>query len=98
MLNKLPPGDRVAVYSVTDQLVLLHDFSTDYGALRAAIDKFDKEFVPTPHWQRGRTLWTARVLSTLLAMTRIAEIWLSGQKIIARFRIQFLYQSPFEKS
>jgi VWFA-related protein len=83
MLSKLPPGDRIAVFAADDQLRLLHDFSTDYGSLRATIGKYDKE----PHANSPITSLRDlddRVLGTLQAMTRIARITKSypGKKIL----------------
>jgi len=40
MLKKLPPGDRIAVFGLDGNLHLLHDFSNDYGSLRAAVDNY----------------------------------------------------------
>jgi VWFA-related protein len=43
MLAKLPPGDRIAILALGDNLHLLHDFSTDYASLRAAVEKYEGE-------------------------------------------------------
>ena len=40
-LASMPPGDRVALYALDDQLVMLHDFTGDTKALRATLDAFD---------------------------------------------------------
>jgi hypothetical protein len=37
MLSKLPAGHRIAIFAFGGLLHLLHDFSTDYGALRTAL-------------------------------------------------------------
>ena len=39
-LNQLQPGDRVAIYTLTDELRVLHDFSSDTSALLAALAKY----------------------------------------------------------
>ena len=74
MLSKLPPGDRIAIFALGDKLHLLHDFSTDYGSLRAAVDKYQAgqpanwvEYFP------GQLSETIRIRDTLQALKQIAE-------------------------
>jgi VWFA-related protein len=43
MLSKLPPGDCIAIFALGDNFHLLHDFSTDYASLRAAVEKYEGE-------------------------------------------------------
>jgi VWFA-related protein len=47
MLSKLPAGHRIAIFAFGGLLHLLHDFSTDYGALRTALGKYEGELPPT---------------------------------------------------
>jgi VWFA-related protein len=44
MLEKLPQGvDRIAIFTLGDDLKLLHDFSADTASLRRAVDHYDGE-------------------------------------------------------
>jgi VWFA-related protein len=44
MLAKLAPNtDRIAIFTLGDELHLLHDFSTDTASLREAVDHYDGE-------------------------------------------------------
>jgi VWFA-related protein len=45
----LKPGDRVAVYTLTNQLRVLHDFTTDIGVLKNSLDRKGKS--PDPATQ-----------------------------------------------
>jgi uncharacterized protein (TIGR03437 family) len=48
MLSQLPPGNRVAIFALDDNLHLLHDFTGDYSSLRAAVDRYESE--PVSNW------------------------------------------------
>ncbi|HEX4133638.1 MAG TPA: VWA domain-containing protein [Bryobacteraceae bacterium] len=43
MLETLPPGDHIAIFALGDRLRLLHDFSTDYAALRNSVTSYNGE-------------------------------------------------------
>jgi VWFA-related protein len=84
MLSKLPEGDRVAIFALGDTLHLLHDFSTDYGSLRNAVEKYDGEqplnwagdLATTPMADLNGLAASSerrRILDTLQALTQIAQ-------------------------
>lgn len=50
MLETLPPGNRVAIFALGDNLHMLHDFSFDRAALIAAVDHYQGE---QPFWWVG---------------------------------------------
>jgi VWFA-related protein len=68
MLNKLPPGDRIAILTLGETVHMMHDFSDDYASLRAAVAKYDG--VPAFAGFDPRI----RILDTLRALTEIAEM------------------------
>ena len=90
MLNRLPPGDRIAIFALGDDLHLLHDFSADYASLRAAVEKYEGEQPLNGVPGRLNSIFPAaavfdrrnRILDTLRALTQIAQITKSypGQK------------------
>ena len=90
MLGRLPPGDRIAIFALGDDLHLLHDFSADYPSLRAAVEKYEGEQPLNGVPGRLSSSFPAaavfdrrnRILDTLRALTQIAQITKSypGQK------------------
>lgn len=106
MIETLPPGNRIAIYALDDQLHLLHDFSSDTASLLAAVNGYDgaqpfwgvghgrpvnpiaaqfsSEEVASgvpPIFDAGPVAFAReqRILSTLDAMTSIAQIMGNAQ-------------------
>jgi VWFA-related protein len=74
LLSNPPAVDRIAIFTLGEKLSLLHDFSTDYNSLRAAVKKYEGE---RPLNGMGGGIIVdirKRDLDTLEAMWQIAQI------------------------
>ena len=87
-LDSLPPNEPTAVYVLTDELKLIHDFTTDAGALKQAVKGtnikysmlLDNPMAATPGGRGSngaremeRTRRTMRMDETLLALQDLAH-------------------------
>jgi VWFA-related protein len=72
-LKNPPAGGRIAIFALGENLHLLHDLSTDYVSLRAAVKKYEGE---RPQNGLGSLIpnFRNRILDTFEAMAQIAQL------------------------